>query len=487
MKNLLWLTLLMFGLAAGLKATPTRLLTVDNMQQVVPDDWDATVYYSLSPHFQGHWYADSYANGKDFGWAFLDIKIGTLVLWFNKDFEGDPLYDGLVAKNSIGINNTGFSNNTFNSVEPREDRIQDPDTKIGLGYAYELLDSLNVALCFRYAQQNNTLESSGDAAGSPMNLGFSSAYSTSGLGGAFASVSQVSHAKDSQAENAILLSPQFSYTGSKFTLDCKFDMFWPTVNNRHDEDVFQNAVNHGSTTQTLKDRGAMNWQLKPKLRYMLSDDSSVVLRGAYDKLDLSTDHRVSGSFSGSYASLANSYDFKDASQDFTLDELDGFLGLVKTWERGRDLVTCGVGFTQTTLKALGSSYQIRGGASAYDDTVLASTQEGQDVQWVVPVMLGGEIGLSPWAKARAVVQRNFFSSDDSKTVTKTYDNQGTLSSQRTTEATGDFDKGWAFNGGFGFSFGSFNWDTALNLGTLSSPNGTGFVNPLYQSSFTYAF
>ena len=51
-------------------ATDTRLLTVDNMNQIVPDDWDATTYYSLSPHFKNQWYADQYSTGKSLGWAF---------------------------------------------------------------------------------------------------------------------------------------------------------------------------------------------------------------------------------------------------------------------------------------------------------------------------------------------------------------------------------------------------------------------------------
>ncbi len=64
------------------------MLTTDNLNQIVPDDWDATTYYSLSPNFKNHWYADSYPSGKSLGWAFVDIGIGTLVVWYNKPFEG---------------------------------------------------------------------------------------------------------------------------------------------------------------------------------------------------------------------------------------------------------------------------------------------------------------------------------------------------------------------------------------------------------------
>lgn len=488
MQKTLFALVLGLGLAAGLSATPTRLLTVDNLNQVVPDDWDATTYYSLSPNFQNHWYADVYDDGRNFGWAFLDIKIGTLVIWYNKDFEGNPVFDTAAAKSTIGLNKTAFGTNLVNAVEPREYRLQDPDTKLGLGYAYPLLEDLTLALCFRLAQVDNSNETSVQLGG-PSDLGRSTGYSVNGavLGANFASVTHVSHVKDAQSENAILLSPQFSYNADRFTIDAKFDMFWPTVNNRHDEDVFENATNYGSTTQTLKDRGKMNWFAKPKLRYMLDRESSLVLRASYGKLDLGTDHRVKGDFQGSFGALSNGYEFNDATQDCTLDLIDSFLGYVKTWDKGRDLVTCGVGFNQTTVRALGSTYQLRGGASSYNDVVLASSSDLSDVSWAVPVMLGGELSLTNWAKARAVLQRNFFTNDDSKTVTKTYDDQGVALTQRTSESTTDFGKGWAFNTGFGLSFGSFDWDTALNLGSLASPNGTGMVNPLYQSSFTYAF
>ncbi len=65
MKKLLTLALLLalLGGPKAAQATPTRLLTTDNMNQIVPDDWDATTYYSLSP-LQNHWYADQYATYK---------------------------------------------------------------------------------------------------------------------------------------------------------------------------------------------------------------------------------------------------------------------------------------------------------------------------------------------------------------------------------------------------------------------------------------
>src|SRR6185436_11117680 len=103
-KLLFGLVLLLAPLA--LQATPTRLLTIDNMNQIVPDDWDATTYYSLAPHFNNHWYADTYANGKSFGWTCLDVNIGTRVIWYNKDVGGGPAYELAVANTTLGLSNT---------------------------------------------------------------------------------------------------------------------------------------------------------------------------------------------------------------------------------------------------------------------------------------------------------------------------------------------------------------------------------------------
>jgi hypothetical protein len=490
MKKLLLLALLALTPLA-LRATPTRLLTLDNMQQLVPDDWDATTYYSLSPHFKNHWYADSYANGKSFGWAFLDVYVGTLVLWYNKDFEGGASYSLAQAFNqpNIGLSSVAFGTDSLSVVEPREMRIQSPDTKLGLGYALEVTDSLNLALCFRLAQLNQVKDSDfADGAGAPQSLGTSSAYYTTAPGfGSMASVASVSKYGNSQNENAMLLSPQFSYQGDSLALDAKFDMFWPTVDNKHTEEVF-NGSDRGSVQQALKDKGRMNWFIKPKLRYSLGPNSSLVLRGSYGKLDLSTEHRVQGSFTGTFiGNLANSYDLKDSDNEFGVDLWDAFFGMVKTWEKGKGLVVWGVGANGTTVKVLATSFQTRSGASAYDDTVRAVVNDVTDIKLAVPVLIGSELSLAPWCKVRGMVQRNFFTATSTKTISDTYLSDGTLGSRKNSSVSSDFGKDWAMNTGFGFNFGQFSWDTAMNLGFLANAGTVGFINPLYQSSFTYEF
>jgi hypothetical protein len=302
-----------------------------------------------------------------------------------------------------------------------------------------------------------------------------------------ASVASVNKYTNAQDENALLFSPQFSYQGESVAMDFKFDMFWPTVDNKHSEDVF-NGSDTGSVTQTLKDKGRMNWFAKPKLRYSLNPTSSLVLRGSYGKLDLSTEHRVKGSFSGTFTgNLANSYDLKDSDNEFGVDLWDAFLGVVKTWDKGKGLVVWGVGANGTTVKTLATSYQTRSGATVYEDTVKAQVNDVTDTKIAVPVLIGSELSLAPWCKVRGSVQRNFFTATSTKTVAENYLADGTLSDRKNSAVSSDFGKDWAMNTGFGFNFGQFSWDTAMNLGFLASPAATGFINPLYQSSFTYEF
>ena len=483
MKKILVLALLALA-PMTLNATPTRLLAIDNMNQIVPDDWDATTYYSLSPNFKNHWYADSYASGKSFAWAFLDIKIGTLVVWYNKDFEGGPVYDAAAAVSSIGITESPFGTDVVNAWEPREYRIKAPDTKLGLGYAMEVLDNLNLGLCFRLARQNNTKDIDfRDGNGNGTSLGSSTAYQST-LGYPVLGVANVGNR---QNDNALLLSPQFSYNGESFTLDAKFDMFWPGIDNAHTESLISGSST-GSVTQTLKDKNRMNWAAKPKLRYMFSPNSSLMLRGSYGKLDLSADHRVTGAFSGPAfnAFQAAGYDFTDASQDTGIDVWDAFLGVVNSWGKGKGLVTWGIGVTGQTLKLAGTTFQTAATAASYNDVVKNVVTNLTDNKLTVPVVIGTELSLTPWCKARGSVQRNFFTATSTNTVAENYNNSGVLTSRKTTDVSSDFLKEWAFNTGFGLNFGQFSWDTALNTTFLASSNAA-FTNPLFQSSFTYEF
>jgi hypothetical protein len=487
MKKLLLLALL--ALAPALRATPTRLLTTDNLNQIVPDDWDATTYYSLSPNFKNHWYADSYPTGKSLGWGFLDIGIGTLVLWFNKPFEAGTLYDAASGLSPLGVTNTAFSANLVNAWEPREKRIQTPDNKIALGYALQVTDDLNLGFCFRLAQLDNTKDADSQdgngAAGAP--FGPSAGYQTTLGSAAYNGLNTVKYA-NTQAGNGLVCSPQFSYLGSSIDLDFKFDMVWAGVNNSHSESLV-NGVDSGTITQTLKDQGRMSWYARPKLRYMLDNTSSIVVRVSYGQLDLSTLHHVTGSFSGAGFTPEEQagYDLTDSDQEMAVTQWDSTLGLLKTWNKGKDLVLWGLVPSGQTVHLVATSYQTRGTATSFNDVVRNNVQDNTYTTWQIPIVMGTELSLSPWCKARSVVQRNLFADSDTKTRSDQYSNADVLVSRGLTSVTSDFNPGWVFNNGFGLSFGQFSWDTALNLSFLASANNAAFVNPLYQSSFTYEF
>jgi hypothetical protein len=476
------------------RATDTRLLTVDNMNQIVPDDWDATTYYSLSPHFKNHWYADQYSTGKSLGWAFVDVGIGTLVVWFNKPFEGSSLYDaatGFSPAAVAGLNATAFSTDTVNAWEPKEKRIKTPDNKVALGYAIEATDDLNFAVCFRLADLNSSKEvSDQDGNGNPgALLGASTAYQST-LGSAAYNALQTYKYGSAQGSTGMVVSPQFSYTGENSTLDFKFDMIWAGINNTHSEDLLDNGTgDKGSIDQSLKDKGRMSWYFRPKYRYMFDNSDSMVLRVSYGQLDLSTTHHVQGSFSGpglSAQELAG-YDLVDSDENLNIQQADATIGYLKTWNKGKNLLLWGFVPSAQILHLNAISYQTRGGATSYNDVVRAGQQDIVDTSWNLPLVLGTEITLAPWCKVRSVVQRSWYAYSGDKSVKDTFDSSDQRTSSIETDTATDSITGWVFNTGLGFNVGSLGWDVALNTGALAAAAGANTVNPLFQSSFTYEF
>ncbi len=486
----------------ALNATPTRVMTIDNGNLIAPDDYDATYYYSLAPHFKNHWYADVYGGtGKSVGWAFLDLDVaGTLVIWWNKPFEGGALYDAVIANNGgLGMNATDFGVNSVAASEAKELRVKAPDNKLALGYAYELSDALNLGFCFRLAQLNQTQdESSEDGTGGSTIFagakGTSAAtyqgsyYSGLGLG--------INKYSNTQASSGMVLSPQFSYTGESILLDTKFDMVWTGIANKHTEDLRDvGGTVSGTLTQTLKDKGTMSWYVKPRLRYALDQSSSIVLRGTYGVLDLSNEHRVTGSFSGAGLSTIqkSGYDHVDFDQALTVTQYDFILGLLKTWDKGKNLVVLGAGLNGQSAKVLDRTFQQSATAVTYNDLVKKSVVDVTASNFAVPVVMGTELSLNSWCKGRAMITRNFFTGASTATKSETFNSSGTLTAKSTTNTGSDLGAGWVFASGFGLNFGQLSWDIALNTGALSSGTATqvatteGFINPIYQSSFTYEF
>jgi hypothetical protein len=183
MRLVLLLMLILAG--APLAATPTRILTIDNGNQIVPDDWDAVYYYSLAPNFKNHVYFDTYSNGNSFGWAFLDTGFGTVVLWWNKPFEAGGLYSAAVANGgALGYSSTAFATNLAQAWEPKEKRILAPDNKLALGYALPVNESLNLGFCLRVATLDDVAEAEKrDGAGAPSAYGASLGSLVDGVGG----------------------------------------------------------------------------------------------------------------------------------------------------------------------------------------------------------------------------------------------------------------------------------------------------------------
>jgi hypothetical protein len=487
MRKLLFGLLLALLVPRILPATPTRILTIDNGNMIVPDDWDATYYYSRSPAFNNHWYIDTYANGKSLSWAFLDINIGTLVVWFNKEYEGGALYSALATNGAgLGFSATDFSTDVSTAWEPRENRLKAPDNKLALGLAVPVMDSLTLGLCFRLAQLTNIKNfDNQDGTGGPVSLSISSATYEGTLYPAL----YVNKYGNTQSSDGLVISPQISFDTDRFSFDAKYDMVWSGIDNKHTEEVSDGlGTRSGTITQTLKDKERLSWYLKPKLRFMLNDRSSLMLRGTLGHLDLSADHRVAGTFSGSAFSAAQlaGYDHIDATADMGIDQWDLFGGWLNTWDGGKNLVVIGVGGNGQTAKVLATQYQQKAGGSSYNDLTAQSVTDVTDTKWAVPLVMGTELTLNKWLKGRGMVSRNLFTLANTKTVVETFNSAGVKQSRKAGEVGSDYGPGWVLGTGFGMNFGQLSWDIALNTGFLAA-NNTVFTNPLYQSSFTYEF
>lgn len=479
----------LLALPLALGATPTRILTIDNGNQIVPDDWDAVFYYSLAPFFKNHLYFDTYSNGSSFGWAFLDVGLGTVVLWWNKPFEASALYAAAVANGaSLGYSGTAFGVDLVQAWEPKEKRIKAPDNKLALGYALPVNESLNLGFCFRLA---NLDEESGaeqrDGAGAPLAYGPSLASLVNGSGG-FYNPQNVWKYSNRQASNGLVLSPQFSFFGESFNVDAKLDLVWAGIDNSHSESLVS-ADGTGELSQTLKEKGTLSWQLKPRLRYMLDQSSSLMLKGYYNQVGINTEHRRKGSFSGSGFSAIQlqGFDHRDASQDVAVDQWEAFLGWLNTWDRGRSSVVLGAGAKGEQARVLAQTWQIRTAPATYDDLVHARVVNATVNKLEVPVVMGAELGVTPWAKVRGMVSRNWYSANETVVESKDYNGVGVIDSSAKSRTADDKNPAWVVAMGFGLTFGSFSWDTALNTGFTASPTGAAMQNPLYQSSFTYGF
>lgn len=486
----LWMGLAMALLLGGaLRATPTRILTIDNGNLIVPDDWDATYYYSLAPNFKDHLYFDQYADGHGFGWAFLDLKLATLVLWFNKPFEGGGLYDAAIANGGpLGYSSTPFSSVLVQAWEPKETRLRAPDNKIALGLAVPVSNSLTLALCFRYAELYDRSDSrSQDGNGDPLAVGASLGSLVDGSGGYYSAMDNWDRT-DIQSATGLLLAPQFSYFGERFTLSAKADFLWAGVDNEHAEGLVS-AAGAGSLSQSLKEKGTLSWSLKPHFRYSLNANDSLVLRGEYSQLGFNTEHRVVGHFAGSgFSSIqAAGFDHADATQDLKAVPWQAVLGYTHGFDRGKSIVVLGAALKGETDTVLDRSYQIRNSPSSYDDLVRLQRVDATVNSLAVPVFMGAEIDLKPWVKVRGMVSRHFYDLVQTDSVTETYDATDALSSRVQSRSSVDSGKGWDVALGFGLDLGSFNWDTAVNAGFLASPDGAAFSDPIYQSSLTYGY
>jgi hypothetical protein len=486
MLKLLFLALALLPL--GLKATPTRALTLDSQQMLVADDYDATIYYHLAPNFKDHFYVDLLNSGKALGWAFLDVKIGTLVLWWNKDAAGKPLFDGLASGNKLGYQSLDLTSNTGNAHAPLEGWIKEPQVKLSAGYAMELTQRMNLGLCVQWATLDQTrdaatVDGSGAAivAGAPNSLSrYLSSYYTSNL--------KTTSYKNTQEASGLTGAVSLGINAERYALDIKAEAMKNGINNVHqEEDRDVAGTMSGSVTQGLKDKGALSWLAMGKMRVPMSE-GALILRGGYFNYDFSTQHTQKGSFSGTgFASpeeLAG-FDHVDAEENYTVKNWDSMVGWTHAFDKTRGMLVLGLGMNDSLSRQEDLLYGPRPGGS-YNSLLTQSRSITINEAFAVPLVIGAELEISKFAKCSGSAIHNLYGTNSSTTVSEAFDSSsGALASRTDTRATSDANLGWHFNTGLGLYFGSFSWDMAINTAFLASSGG--WVNPAYQSTLGWGF
>jgi hypothetical protein len=483
----------------GLHASPTRALTLDDQQMLVPDDYDATIYYHLAPYYNNHLYVDVTDDGTQRGWAFLDIKAGTLVLWWNKESEAKGVFDTLASGNKLGYQALDLGSNTGNAQAPLEGWIGAPQVKASVGYAYQFSEAFSAALCLQYGTLDQTRNSSSMdggsntvlAPGAPLSL---ARYMTMGAG--YYTDLSVSSFSNTQSSSELALAPSIGINASDFALDLKAEAMYNHINNQHQETVADSGGDmQGSITQGLRDEDKLSWLAMGKLRVPLRE-GNLILRGGYFDYDFSTQHTEQGSFSGS--GFANSGQLAgfgnvngpqvDAEENLIIRNWNAMLG----WTEGIDKVqgtwVIGLGVNGSSVSQEDILYQPRnnGGTINYDDLVRQTRNNSQADTLAMPLVMGTEVVLAKFMRCRGSVSRNFYYSGTTSTAVDSYNiATGNLSSQQVSQNNSDQNAQWNVNAGVGFYFGAFIWDIAVNDAFLGSEDG--LANIAYQSTLTWGY
>lgn len=473
-------------LAPGLQATPTRSLTLDNSQMLVPDDTDATIYYHLAHNFKNRLYVDALNGGRERAWAFVDLNVGTVALWLNKDYGAKGLFDGVDGNGKLGYLHQDLSSNTGNAQAPLEGWIRDPRLKLAGGFDYEVSEYLHLALCVQWAGTHQVRDSSAsDGAGSPVLMGPSlSRYMASG----YSPGMQVSRYANTQDSSGLGIAPSIGFATEKLAADLKYETVSNGLNNVHEEKVADaGGTRSGTVTQSLKDKGKGSWLTMGKLRIPFKA-GALVLRGGYFDYDFSTQHSQKGSFSGSGFTAAElaGFDHVDAEENFTVKSWDSMLGWTMNSDNSRGMVVFGLGANASSTRREDIVNSPRAGGTGFNDLVKSARNEYQNDSFAVPMLMGAEVEISKFAKWSGAASHNVISGSKTKSTADTYAaTTGALSSRTILQSESDADGGWKFATGLGFYFGSLTWDIAVNDSFLASSGG--WVNPAYQSTLSWGY
>lgn len=461
-------------------ATPARVNALDGGNFLVPDDWDVLNYYSLVPEFTNHLYFYYPLDRKPYGWGMYDAgAAGSFILWINRTAGTAPIFGAARTLSTLGFSNRDLDA-TVGGVadwDPKDGRIAIPDVRLSVGWGRRFGDALNAGLCIQWAGTDETHTDAATGGGSPLGT-----LSDAGFVGTYNLFSaSVTGFEQRQRSSSFVIGPSVSIKGEGYAVDLYGAYIALGVDNRWNVTLAPDAgagFDRGAVTRTLAFDGGASFQARGRVMVPLTDAVTLAVNGAFTSLDLSTERRLSGSFSGAGLSAvqAAGIDHADATETLTAAPWSGVAGLVT---RTRDyLVVIGLGVNGSSIEVADATRTPRAGGATLNDTVVAATAATTIDNLNVPMILGVEYTMTRWLKLRAVGQRNVLGRTTVETATTTdADADGTTdaTTATTTETSGIRD--WVFRLGFGLANERIGWDVLFNLAP---------ADPSYSSPFFYA-
>ncbi len=439
------------ALPGSVRATPARVNALDGGNFLVPDDWDISNYYHLGAYLKDHLYFYYPLDKKPYGWAMVDAHAaGVFTIWINRPAATSPIYQAAGGLGSFKYTNNALGAPGVNDWDPQETSVGVPDVKLSLGWGLKLSDTFAIGLCLQGATIDKSDKDTKPAGVASGVLGDADLITTYLNPGAVSTTSpSVGSYEQHQRSSSYIVGPSFGYKGESFTFDTTLNFILLGVDNSWTAALLSDTVTGmtaGTLANTLKSTAGPSYVIKARFMMPVNEKTTFAFDANVTHLDLSTEHRVKGDFSGA----GTNYNDRDQAETLIAAPYVGMAGLVMH-PNDDYLVVLGAGVSGSGITIEDSAYTPRNDVKKASDTKTVITN------FNVPVVLGVEYAAREWLKLRAVGQRNFIGSTGVTSRTTT------PSSNESSESSVNDIKDWILRLGVGLANERIGWDVLFNL------------------------